>query len=347
LVPEKKEQPRKPQPRSSIPSWMKSVHELAAAEDRQGNRKTRREIVRQSLRLSLATLKIDPLEKEKSGRWAKICPFLKFLKKPSDLWQGDEERDGHRDFGVSRVLGDCQEMQPTEMHAKTAGMMGSLQSWLHSGSIKTPKAQDRPGGLMADEKDKAEKADWRTLISLSKKYNVPMSEARDMSQEFKDHDVDGTGYISVQQFHSFIRKRANLPEGKEIPDHLVKPIRKGQGRINFEDFLRWSFLTAWTEEMMQPCPSERHLRQLAREQDMTLPDVEKVKQLFNEFDTDCSGEIDEDEFRLILYKVLRVRDVTDVPLKRLQRLWREVDVDKDGLVNFNEFLVWYSHEALR
>lgn len=296
--------------------------------------------MRSSLRLSLASLTTSPEEKDKSRRWTKLCPFIKFLKKPSDTWKEDEEHGGHRDFGLS-MFGDCQETQPTEMHAKTAGMMGSLQSWLHSG--KTAKAQDRP----AEEKDKSEKADLRTLMSLAKKYDVPMSEALELKQEFKDNDLTGSGFISIKQFHSFIRKRANLPEGQEIPDHLVKPIRKGQVRINFEEVLKWSFLTAWTEEMMQPCPHERHLRQLARKQDMTLPDVEKVKQLFNEFDTDGNGEIDEDEFGLILYKVLRVKDVTDVPLKRLQRYWREADSDKDGLVNFTEFLVWYSHEVLR
>jgi len=228
------------------------------------------------------------------------------------------------------------------MHAKTVGMVDAMSKWLTTGkAAKAPGA----GGIADDAPSSCRKtaeADWRSLIFLAKKYNIPTVEARELVTEFKEHDLDGTGHISREEFHILIRKRTNLPEYEEIPDHLVKPVRKGQARVSFEEFLKWSSLTAWTEEMMQPCPYQRRIRQLAREQDMTLPDVEKVKRFFNEFDTDSSGEIDEDEFRHILYKMLHVRDVTDVPVKRLQRYWREVDLDGSGSIGFNEFLIWYT-----
>lgn len=92
---------------------------------------------------------------------------------------------------------------------------------------------------------------------------------------------------------------------------------------------------------MMPSPTERRTRQLAREHGMPLPDVEALTNFFNEFDTDGSGEIDEDEFRGILYKIIGVKTETDVPLKRLQRYWREVDMDGDGSITFNEFLIWH------
>merc|ERR1712054_85155 len=150
-------------------------------------------------------------------------------------------------------------------------MVDAMQKWLHDG--KSSKAQ-RMGG--ADE----------APVMLEKRYNIPVLEAREISREFREHDLDNSGHISRDEFHKIIRERTNLPEDEEIPEHLVKPVRKFQPQVTFEEFLKWSALTAWTEEMMQPCPNERHIRQLAREQEMTLPDVEKVKELFNEFDTD-------------------------------------------------------------
>merc|ERR1712139_191511 len=98
-----------------------------------------------------------------------------------------------------------------------------------------------------------------------------------------------------------------------------------------------------SEEKMVPSKAERNIRALARETEMMLPDVEKVKCLFDEFDTDRSGEIEEEEFRHILYKMLKARDPTDVPMKRLKRYWREVDIDCSGSISFTEFLLWYKN----
>jgi len=68
--------------------------------------------------------------------------------------------------------------------------------------------------------------------------------------------------------------------------------------------------------------------------------VERVKCLFDKIDVDGSGEIEQGEFRILLYDLLQCRK-DDIPVKRLQRYWREVDLDGSGSVGFNEFLIWY------
>lgn len=168
-----------------------------------------------------------------------------------------------------------------------------------------------------------------------------MNEVRQFKREFDEYDSDGTGRITREEMSNLIRNRTGMDLEDEIPKHLLYGIPQGEDRIGFESFLRWSILTSWTEEMMMPSKAERNIRALAREQEMPLPDVEKVKAMFDEFDTDGSGEIEEEEFRHILYKMLHVRDVTDVPIKRLQRYWREVDIDGSGSIGFDEFLIWY------
>merc|ERR1712019_142981 len=112
-------------------------------------------------------------------------------------------------------------------------------------------------------------------------------------------------------------------------------------RVNFEDFVEWSISVSWTEEVQVKCVKEREVWRVAREQGMKLLDVERVKKMFDDFDTDGSGEIEEAEFRHIICKLWNVKDLSDVPIKQLQRFWRELDADGSGSVSFTEFLVWY------
>lgn len=261
-----------------------------------------------------------------------MSPFVNFLTKPPSKGSGDDTEDHDREnFGFDRNSG-CQDP------SKTVDMVGSLQQWLNKGQ----KGHEGRHGTAVDEllPSGVDKAEWRGLIVLAKKYSLPVNEVRDIKREFSEHDTESTGHITRNEFSALIRKRTDLHEDEDIPFHLLKGVSEAGERIGFEEFLRWSMLTAWTEEMMMPSACERQLRQLAREQEMALPDVEKVKLLFDSVDTDKSGEIDEGEFRHILYKMLHVHDVTDVPLKRLQRYWREVDLDGSGFICFNEFLIW-------
>merc|ERR1712003_21752 len=93
--------------------------------------------------------------------------------------------------------------------------------------------------------------------------------------------------------------------------------------------------------MSVPCLREREIRKVAREQNIPILDVERIRKMFEEFDVDGSDEIEEAEFRHILYRLWNVKDVSDVPVKRLHRLWRELDTDNSGSIGFTEFLVWY------
>lgn len=271
--------------------------------------------------------------------WQKFCPFMKFLARPRDEWGTFEENPYEIHTGVmddDRRPRGLDSQDAGDMRAKTAGMVGSMSNWLSTdegGSME----HGEPLIMVGD------KADWRTLIELGRRYGHPVNEVREIWLEFKEHDQEGVGSITKEEFKKIIRKRTNIDESRELPLHLTKGVSlAGPGRIGFEQFLRWTGLTAWTEEMMAPDPNDRDIRQLAREQEMRLPDAEKIKRLFDEFDTDKSGEIEENEFRHILYRLLRVRNVADVPLKRLQRYWREVDLDGSGSIGFNEFLIWYA-----
>lgn len=305
-------------------------------------------------------------------RWAVLSPFFSFLARPHAGKSSEDENIEPASptslFGAHRSDGpaDNQQTQSASWHSeaaadnnpsgnftgKTLGLLDGMQRWLSVGDQSNAKMlQHSP---LANEMTSAgDKAEIRSLIVMAKKYNLPVSDVREMKREFGELDKEGNGEISWGDFQSLIRKRGNLDPDKEIPAHLLQGMADrhtafGQAGndaaghdVGFEEYLRWTIQTAWTEEMLMPYPEERQIRQLARDQRMLLPDVERVKQIFDQFDTDGSGEIEEEEFQHILYKMLHVRDVTDVPIKRLKRYWREVDLDGSGSIGFNEFLIWY------
>merc|ERR1712032_172644 len=188
--------------------------------------------------------------------------------------------------------------------------------------------------------------EMRVCMTLAKKYKFAVAEVRDIYKEFSLYNTHMTNDISMDEFNDLIRRRAHLSDDEPIPDHLYGNVCKAERdnphtRINFERYLEWAISVMWSEEMQVGCAVERNIRKVAREHKVPLLEVERVKRIFDEFDTDGSGEIEECEFRHIIYKLWKVKDVSDVPVKRVQRFWRELDVDGSGSAEFSEFLVWY------
>jgi len=273
--------------------------------------------------------------------------------------QEDPEDAGPVVFTTSIAIGalDAQEAPPKvdgqqEWHTHTTGMVSSLESWLNSDSLKNLGDGPRPGGKkpkpsMTAEEDEAAKrqaAYYRAVLAAARKFGLPVREIQIIHGEFAALCVNNQDEIDHEVFARHLRKKAGVPLDKPVPLHLLCGCTSG--KMNFDRFVQWSVNTSWSEEMLMPDAEERGIRHLAREQGLKLPDVERVKKMFDEFDVDGSGEIDEEEFIHILYRLLKVKDLSDVPLKRLKRYWREVDVDGSGAIVFKEFLIWYRNSFM-
>lgn len=188
---------------------------------------------------------------------------------------------------------------------------------------------------------------FELVTNLAKQYNMSIEDVRRKRQEFLECDSSNNGVLTHAEFIEALRKRCNVPADEPIPEDLLnsklsKALSKADGKgLNFEEFLLWSSNTEYAEAMLVTDPEERHLRQLARENGIRLPDVERIKANFEAFDTDRSGLIDEEEFRQILLKLMRIKNPADISAQKFRRYWREVDCDLSGSVNFDEFLLWY------
>lgn len=80
--------------------------------------------------------------------------------------------------------------------------------------------------------------------------------------------------------------------------------------------------------------------QLAEAFNLPIDQMKRARQIFSKYDTDGNGELDKEEFQLLLRSMLREMypKAKDVP----RYLFNRVDVSQDGKVDFYEFLEWYS-----
>lgn len=215
------------------------------------------------------------------------------------------------------------------------------------GAPKVSKGSATTSTAVGQATKEIDKCQFRQSVNLSRKYHIGLDDIKDCLDKFRVHDVDGTGEITRTDFKKLVRVMSNLPEDGPIPYHLLAALPKkqmnfeGSDMVSFEEFISWHLTSAYAEEMMVNDHEDRLIRKLAREQAMWLPDVENVKKIFDSFDKDKSGEIDQLEFRKILCSLMNVKNMADMSEQRLSRYWREVDVDGSGAIGFDEFLAWY------
>ncbi|CAD7972505.1 unnamed protein product [Amoebophrya sp. A25] len=79
-------------------------------------------------------------------------------------------------------------------------------------------------------------------------------------------------------------------------------------------------------------------RDLAKEHNMPIVEVDKIQVVFDFYDEDGSGEMESEEFFQLLHVLTAGAEMTD---KKRQEYWRQLDSDQSGSVTFDEFLVWY------
>eukprot|EP00928_Gymnodinium_smaydae_P056926 TRINITY_DN40214_c0_g1_i1.p1 TRINITY_DN40214_c0_g1~~TRINITY_DN40214_c0_g1_i1.p1 ORF type:complete len:557 (-),score=81.96 TRINITY_DN40214_c0_g1_i1:108-1778(-) len=229
---------------------------------------------------------------------------------------------------------------------RTASALTSLHQWINSNNGAAAQLGPVRIQVESEGRREAEKDANRMSISFAKKFGCQVSYVRDNLRMFNEYDRHGDGEISWADFLDSVRKRANLPRDVEIPTKLMGSLMyHPTPSVTFEQYVQWAISVTWTEEMQVESLVERELRGFAREHNMAVLDVERIRKVFDKFDLDGSGEIEELEFRNIICTLWNVRDPTEIPTKRLARFWRDVDADGCGSINFEEFLIWY-HKQL-
>lgn len=188
---------------------------------------------------------------------------------------------------------------------------------------------------------------FELTVILAKKHALPMDVVRARMAEFKKFDEDGNNSLAMSEFEHAIKSHCKIDKDQPLPEqiraaNLACADRDKDGSIDFEEYLLWSMQTSFVEEMLVPDPAVREFRQVIRDHNLDPLDVDKIRAVFTTFDTDGSGEIEWEEFKALLCKLLNVRSETDIPSPELRRRWREADILNQGKINFEQFVVWYA-----
>eukprot|EP00930_Biecheleria_cincta_P067476 TRINITY_DN5409_c0_g1_i5.p1 TRINITY_DN5409_c0_g1~~TRINITY_DN5409_c0_g1_i5.p1 ORF type:complete len:194 (-),score=32.30 TRINITY_DN5409_c0_g1_i5:291-872(-) len=107
-------------------------------------------------------------------------------------------------------------------------------------------------------------------------------------------------------------------------------------------------MVAWRFTSVAFMTADRRMREsddliasIARKHDISRVEAGRVKQKFDEFDLDGSGEIEYGEFRKVMASLMGMVDLGDIPPDRMNRFWKEIDRDQSGSVDFKEFTDWF------
>jgi len=87
--------------------------------------------------------------------------------------------------------------------------------------------------------------------------------------------------------------------------------------------------------------AEQTMRDLARELDLPIVTLERLKKQYDKYDVDKSGFIERNEFFELLAEFLpelkMVEDVEAVSRRQIERYWTAIDQDQSGELDFAEF----------
>lgn len=186
------------------------------------------------------------------------------------------------------------------------------------------------------------------ILHMSKKHTIPLPEVKAAYEEYRELDTDLNGTLSLDEFAGAVRKRCNIADGEPVPKSLAilalgQADEDGDSQINFEEFLLWCTQCSFVEEMVVTNPVERHMRKLARDNEIDMMRVEALKRRFDKFDEDKSGFIEWREFKAVLCDILEVKEALDISDSMLRRYWVEADSSKEHKLSFDTFVGWYSH----
>ena len=134
------------------------------------------------------------------------------------------------------------------------------------------------------------------------------AEVQDLRAQFQAIDTDGTGMIKAEEMKEILMaKRMNVSDA-EVNEMISQMDYHNNKKINYSEFL------AATIDVRNFLTESR------------------LKAVFNQFDTDSSGKITEENIHLAMQKLGR-----EISREEVHQMIQQHDQTGDGCLNFNEF----------
>lgn len=142
-------------------------------------------------------------------------------------------------------------------------------------------------------------------------------EVEELRAQFQAMDKDGSGMILAKELNEIIRKKKLNMSDKEINDLIEEVDYQGNGKINYSEFLSATINL------------------------QTFLDEQKLLAVFNQFDTDRSGKITEENIYYAMQKL-----GMEVPMSEIKLIIQKHDLTKDGMISFAEFKKIFDAEGV-
>lgn len=134
------------------------------------------------------------------------------------------------------------------------------------------------------------------------------SEVQELRAQFQAMDEDGTGLIKAQELHDVLMKNRMGVSSTEVKEMISQIDYHNNKMINYSEFL------AATIDIKHFLTDSR------------------LKAIFNQFDTDSSGKITQENIVLAMQKLGR-----DINEQEIQNIVKAHDKTGDGCLSFPEF----------
>jgi len=182
-------------------------------------------------------------------------------------------------------------------------------------------------------------------VRLSSDLNVPVDRVVQAAIVLQRYDEHRTGRIPDDQADAVCREMYSVLYGTQfVPQTLINScVSSLSRRVNFVDTLKAMAQHAFSQAIVTP-PEQVRLRDLARQWEVPLSDVEELKDHFDRFDADKTELLDFTQFQGLLRMILKLPNNIEIPHSRACKFWREIDQAgrvRNGKINFEGFFWWH------
>ncbi|CAD8059172.1 unnamed protein product [Paramecium sonneborni] len=162
----------------------------------------------------------------------------------------------------------------------------------------------------------------RILAQIQK---IVQNKGLDVFDQFQKYDQDSGGSLDFQEFFSFLIQLDPRLTGKEIKLLFDKMDINQDKSIGYEEFKRFFFDYDYVKEDF----AERiiiDLREIIRANKL------KVEEIFQKYDKDQMGDLDFEEFSLMIKEIAK-----DIKEEDIQAIFDKFDTNNDRNINIDEF----------
>jgi hypothetical protein len=188
------------------------------------------------------------------------------------------------------------------------------------------------------------------LADLAHRSGIPLDELKDCSELFKRHaripsevqsvDILSDGALDREAMEAVVCELTPVCRLSELPQKIASKVLGDaglRGSVCFEDFAAWheqrAFLPAFNLSEQQ-----RRARKLGNTLGLEPADLNNYADQFDKFDLNKNGIIEFNEFRELLYSLMKVPKTAEIPEARVKNFFQICDTGRTGYVDFEEFV---------